>query len=176
MNSVKVYANLAIMEKQQEKYLFKIKESTQEAITGIRDIIWVLDDSKDSIEHLLSRISLFASPLCEANGIQYKQEITDEARDHKLGQEEKRNLYMMLKETVNNAIKYSGATKIEIGISVKKGKPAIQIKDDGKGFDVKAASDGNGLKNMNRRAREIKYLINIQSGPGNGTAIYFQKI
>ncbi len=62
MNSVKVYANLAIMEKQQEKYLFKIKEGTQEAITSIRDIIWVLDDSKDSVEHLLSRINHFASP------------------------------------------------------------------------------------------------------------------
>lgn len=176
MNSVKVYANLAIMEKHQEKYMFKIKESTQEAITGIRDIIWVLDDSKGSIEDLLSRISLFASPLCEANGILYKQEISDEARDHKLGQEERRNLYMMLKEAVNNAVKYSGGKRIEIEASVKKGKPAIQIKDDGKGFDTGIASDGNGLKNMYRRAKEIKYHIRIESAPGNGAAISFQKI
>ena len=176
MNSVKVYANLAIMEKQKEKYLFKIKESTQEAITGIRDIIWVLDDSKDTIEHLLSRISLFASPLCEANNILYKQEMTDEARNHKLGQEEKRNLYMMLKETVNNAVKYSGAKKIEIEVSVKKGKPAIQIKDDGNGFDAKAVSDGNGLKNMKRRAHQIKYKFSLESVPGHGTHIQVQKI
>ncbi len=93
----------------------------------------------------------------------YKQEIADEARDHKLGQEEKRNLYMMMKEAVNNAIKYSGAKKMEIEVSVKKGKPAIQIKDDGKGFDSKNAGDGNGLKNMKRRAKEIKYKISILS-------------
>lgn len=176
MNSVKVYTNLAIMEQQQEKYLFKIKESTQEAITGIRDIIWVLDDSKDSIEHLLSRISLFASPLCEANDILYKQEISDEARDHKLGQEERRNLYMMLKEAVNNAVKYSGGKTIEIEVSVKKGKPTIQIEDDGKGFDTKLASEGNGLKNMKRRAMEIKYHIQIESADYSGTTISFQKV
>jgi len=175
MNSVKVYANLALMDKQ-EKYLFKIKESTQEAITGIRDIIWVLDDSKDSIEHLLSRISLFASPLCEANGILYKQEIADEARDHKLGQEERRNLYMILKEAINNAIKYADAKKIEIEVSVKKDKPSIQIKDDGKGFDTAVVNEGNGLKNMQRRAKEIRYEINIQSGSSRGTTVYLKKI
>jgi len=177
MNSVKVYANLAIMEKQQEdKYLFKIKESTQDAIAGIRDIIWVLDDSKDSIEHLFSRINLFAAPLCEANNIQYKYEIADNARDYKLGQEERRNLYMILKEAVNNAIKYADAKKITINITIDKGNPVIEIKDDGKGFDITKTTEGNGLKNINRRIKEIKYQLYIQSAPSKGTAILFQKI
>jgi ligand-binding sensor domain-containing protein/two-component sensor histidine kinase len=176
MNSVKVYANLALMEKEQEKYLLKIKEGTQEAITGIKDMIWVLDDSKGSIEDLLARVSLFASSLCEANNIQYKREISDEARNHKLGQEERRNLYMMMKEAINNAIKYSEAQQIVIAIVVKKGKPEIAIKDDGKGFDITKTTEGNGLKNMNRRAKEIKYHINIKSAPGKGTSISFQKI
>jgi len=175
MNSVKVYASLALMDKQ-DKYLFKIKESTQEAITGIRDIIWVLDDSKDAIEHLLSRISQFAAPLCEANRTLYVQEISDEARDHKLGQEERRSLYMIMKEAINNAIKYADAKKIEIEVSVKKGKPAIQINDDGKGFDTVVVNEGNGLKNMHRRAKEIKYEINIQSQPDRGTAVRLEKI
>jgi signal transduction histidine kinase len=176
MNSVKVYANLAIMEKQADKYLPMIKEGSQEAITGIRDIIWVLDDKKNSLEQLLSRISSFASPLCEANHIQYKQELSDNARDHKLGQEEKRNLYMMLKEAVNNANKYSHAQTITIEVSVIKGKPLIQIKDDGKGFDAGKTTEGNGLKNMQRRAKEIKYNFRIESSQGNGTTIHFEKI
>jgi signal transduction histidine kinase len=176
MNSVKVYANLAIMEKQADKYLPMIKEGSQEAITGIRDIIWVLDDKKNSLEQLLSRISLFASPLCEANHIYYKQELSDQARDHKLGQEERRNLYMMLKEAVNNAIKYSYGHTITIEVSVKKGNPVIQIKDDGKGFETSKTNDGNGLKNMQRRAKEIKYDFRIESSPGNGATIHFEKI
>ncbi len=176
MNSVKVYANLAIMEKQAGKYLPLIKQGAQEAITGIRDIIWVLDDSKDTMEHLFSRISTFASPLCEANQIRYQLQLTDNARSHKLKQEERRNLYMMLKEAVNNAIKYSGGQTIAIEATLQKGKPAIQIKDDGKGFATGTASEGNGLKNMQRRAKEIKYQFGIESSPGNGATIHLEKI
>ncbi len=176
MNSVKVYANLAIMERGAEKYLFKIKESAQEAIVGIRDIIWVLDDSKDSIEDLFTRISSFAASLCEANNITYKLVITQEARDYKLSQGERRNLYMILKEAVNNAVKYAEARELVLSASLKKGKPEIQIADDGKGFDTNTGPEGNGLNNMQRRAKEIKFYFQISSAPGSGTSIYFQKI
>ncbi len=176
MNSVKVYASLAIMEKQADKYLPLIKEGTQDAITGIRDIIWVLDDRKDTIEDLLARINAFASPICDANAIRYKQEISDNARDHKLGQEERRNLYMMMKEAINNAIKYSDCKNIAIDISVAKGKTSIQIKDDGKGFDSTKPNEGNGLKNTQRRAKEIRYRAVIDSSAGNGTSVLFQKV
>ncbi len=176
MNSVKVYANLAMMENQPAKYLPLIKDGTQEAITGIRDIIWVLDDRKDSMEDLLARINAFASPLCNANNIKYKQELADNARDHKLEQEERRNLYMMMKEAVNNTIKYSGCSNLLIDISASKGKPVIQIKDDGKGFDTATQSEGNGLKNIQRRAKEIRYIATINSSAGNGTTVLFQKI
>ncbi len=176
MNSVKVYANLAIMDPGAEKYLFKIKESAQEAIVGIRDIIWVLDDSKDTIEHLFTRISSFAASLCEANDIAYKLVITQEARDYKLAQGERRNLYMILKEAVNNAVKYAEARELVLSASLKKGKPEIQITDDGKGFDTNTTTDGNGLNNMQRRSKEIKFHFHISSAPGNGTSIYFQKI
>jgi signal transduction histidine kinase/ligand-binding sensor domain-containing protein len=175
MNSVKVYTNLAMMEKQPEKYLPLIKEGTQEAITGIRDIIWVLDDRKDRIEHLLARISNFASPLCEANHIKYHQQVTDPASAFKLGQEERRNLYMMLKEVINNAIKYAEGQTIAVTISLIKGKPLFQIMDDGKGFDTGQAGDGNGLRNLQRRAAEIKYRLQIDSSAGKGTAILLAK-
>lgn len=176
LNSVKVYANLALMEKEKDKYVVKIKDSIQEAITGVKDMIWVLDDSKDTIEDLLARVSQFAASLCEANGMRYKQEFSEEARHFKPGREEKRNLYMILKEAVNNACKYSGATEMSIAISVNKKKPEIRIKDNGKGFDLQTATAGNGLKNMKLRGRQIRYTVTITSSPGNGTAITLEKI
>lgn len=175
MNSVKVYASLALMEKQTDKYLYKVKETVQEAITGIRDMIWVLDDQKDTMEHLLTRVNSFGKPLCEANGIAFKQQCTDEARDHKLGQEERRNLYMIQKEAINNAIKYAAGSQITIDIIVRRSKPEIIIRDDGKGFDTAQSNDGNGLKNMARRVKEIKYTLRIDSTPGKGTSIHLQK-
>lgn len=175
MNSIKVYSNLALMDKQ-EKHLYKIKEGAQEAIISIRDIIWVLDDSMDIIENLFARIDQFASPLCEANDIFYQSEVSEEARKYKLGQEERRSLYMMLKEAVNNTVKYADARSIHIQCSLKKGKPFLLVKDNGKGFAMGKVHEGNGLKNMNRRAGQIHYAITISSAAGQGTSIALQKL
>jgi ligand-binding sensor domain-containing protein len=176
MNSVKIYTSLALMGKEPGEFLLKIKESTQEAIINIREMIWVLDDSKDSLEHLCARVSQFAAPLCEANNIQYRMDISDAAREHRIGSEEKRNLYLLQKEAVNNAIKYADAGKIEIYVLTKKGKPEIWIADDGKGFDRKDVGGGYGLDNMESRAKAIKYHIAIVSTPGSGTSICLSKI
>lgn len=175
LNSVKVYTNLALMENDKDKYINKIKESAQEAITGVKDMIWVLDDRKDTVEDLFSRVSQFASPLCEVHAIAYNYEIDDNARHHKLSGAEKRNLYMILKESVNNTCKYSQATTIKIHFSANRKKPDLTIKDNGKGFDQGVITEGNGLKNMKLRARQINFMIEMQSTQ-SGTEIHLQKI
>jgi two-component sensor histidine kinase len=173
LNSVNVYANLAIMEQGKDLHLLKIKESMQEAIVSLRDIIWVMDDKKNSFEHLVARISRFFSPLCEANGIRFKVDLSNEALYYKLDAEEKRNLYMVIKEALNNSLKYAEAKEVNIKILLVKNKPAIIIKDDGKGFNLSNTSMGNGLNNMKLRAGQIRYNIVIKSMPG--TAIQLQK-
>lgn len=175
MNSVKVYASLALMENADVKYLAKIKEGAQQAISSIRDIIWVLDDSRNNIDHLIERLNLFASPLCEANAVEYTASSTADSREYMLGNEEKRNLYMILKEAVNNVIKYAHATNLSIAIKMNKGKPEISIEDNGIGFDVQQLSDGNGLKNMSKRAMDSNYDFQIESKPDRGTFIYLKK-
>jgi Signal transduction histidine kinase len=175
MNSVKLYTNLAMMDDHPEKYLPQIKESTQEAITGIKDIIWVLDDKRDELEHLLLRIQNFVQPLCAASNVHYQHDIADDLRDHKLGREEKRNLYMMLKEAVNNALKYAEARQIRVEVKGTKERLVITVTDDGKGFDMNGAAEGNGLKNMQSRSKEIGYRCSIRSAPGQGTLISFQQ-
>ncbi len=175
LNSVKVYSNLAMMEKENPNHLLKIKEGTQDAIAGVRDLIWVLDDKRDTIQDLFSRISQFAAPLCEANHIEFIQEIDDSLYHHELGKEEKRNIYMILKESVNNSIKYAACQTIELKVTSEGKKLHFSIRDDGKGFDKEKTKEGNGLKNIANRAKEISYKSNITSSAGNGTAILLQK-
>jgi signal transduction histidine kinase len=174
LNSVKVYASLALMEKGEESHLFKVKESTQEAIDGLRDMIWVLDDRRDYLEDLVARINHFAVHLCKATAIRYQQKISDEALAYKLGREEKRNLYMVIKEAINNSIKYAEAREICLEISLANGKPVVSISDDGKGFDGTVADQGNGLRNMRHRAAQIHYRFSI--GTTAGTSIRLQKL
>lgn len=175
MNSVKVYANLAQIHKE-DRYLNKVMDITRDAIIGLRDMIWVLDDGMGNLDHVATRLSMFAAPLCEAQGIDYVLNIDYESREFKLSQEERKNLYMIMKEAVNNAVKYAGSKRIEVSITIKKGKPYIQVRDYGKGFLRASTKEGNGLKNLRQRAQQIKYQLNIDTEPGNGTRVQVQKI
>jgi two-component sensor histidine kinase/ligand-binding sensor domain-containing protein len=175
LNSIKVYSNLALMQRENSDHLIKIKQSTQDAISGIRDIIWVLDDKKDTVEDLLNRVKQFAVPLCDANGVRFITDADSAFHHHKLGKEEKRNLYMILKESINNSIKYAGCSTIRLQLMVETRKLKIEISDDGRGFDNTKNNEGNGLKNINTRAKEIGYSSRIISSPGQGTRVILAK-
>ena len=171
LNSVKAYANLAMLEKQNDSHLHRIKEGIQDATAAIRDMIWVLDDKKDTVDHLLGRLLQFAEPLCDANGIALEKEIGESAWNHRLRKEEKRNLYMILKETINNSIKYASCSVISITIVESSGKLRILITDNGKGFDTTTVTPGNGIHNITTRSREAGYLVNITSVLDQGTTV-----
>lgn len=176
LNSVKVYANVATLEEDNKKYLGKIKEGTQEAIASVRDIIWVLDEKKDSLEHLFTRFSQFAEPICDANHIRYQHSMEGDIHQLQLPREEKRNLYLIIKEVINNSIKHAECKNITVRASAEKKKLRITIADDGNGFDVRQVLKGNGLDNIRNRACEIKYQVEIISSPGKGTMITLKKI
>lgn len=172
LNSVSIYTDLALI-KGETTYLRKIKEGTQEAISGIRNIIWQLDDKDTSFSNLISRINAFASFLCQIKQIGFRVEIEKEAYHYELHEEEKRNLYMVIKEAINNSVKYADASEIILSIKLEKGKPVIVIKDNGKGFLEVSSSTGNGIRNMKTRAACIRYQISIQAV--GGTVIRLQK-
>ena len=176
LNSVKVYANIAAIEKDNKQYLEKINENTQEAIRSLRDIIWVLDEKKDTLEHLLNRISQFAVPLCDAHHIQFSLQIDKAIYNNLLGREEKRNLFMIIKETINNSIKYAECNTISLSMTEEKKKLLIQISDDGKGYISDTLNDGHGIKNILRRSSEIHYMAKIDSVNGKGTIVSLKKI
>src|SRR5688572_21550027 len=113
LNGVTIYTDLAL-KNGETRYLNKIKEGTQEAINGIRNMIWQLDDSDTSFSNLVSRISSFASFLCEARKIDFKVDISKEVCQYKLQEEEKRNIYLILKEAINNSVKYAVPSQITL--------------------------------------------------------------
>lgn len=174
LNSVKVYANLAIMEQGKEKYLHKITESIQEAIVSIRDLAWILNDGKATVEDVITRIDQFANPVCEAAGIKYKHEISRNLSGYRFAQEEKRNIYLIIKEAITNSIKHAGAQEIKVLVHTDNVKPVITIQDNGKGFSLRQKREGNGLINMKSRAQDIHYHIHIQSSD-RGCSIELKK-
>lgn len=171
LNSVKILTNLAITGVKQQESLLQIKDNLNEATSGLRDMIWVLDDSQDTVEQLITRLKQFAYPVAQASRIDAQITCSPEASNYTLSKEEKRNLFLVTKEAINNSIKYSAATTLKLHIEPAGKKIRISISDNGKGFNPDTVTKGYGLKNMQYRAGQVGYKVNISSAENSGTAI-----
>ncbi len=83
----------------------------------------------------------------------------------------KTQIFRVIQEVVNNAMKYSEASKLKIDMDQNGGIVDIRIEDNGKGFAVEEALNGNGLQNITYRVRKSNGLINIDSDKGKGTRV-----
>lgn len=171
LNSVKVFTHLAKIEPGNEEYLNLIEQSLVQTTSGLRDMIWVLDDSDDTLRDVTERIQKFAVPVANAHLIHFQCSLEISDNKQRISKTEKRNLLLIAKETINNSIKYAGCKHIEVTIKQHKNDVALTIKDDGIGFDTSRISPGNGLKNIAERARQIRFRFEILSSAGNGTRV-----
>ena len=153
--------------------LSSISNFTSSTITELRDTIWAMNKSEISFEDLKSRISNFIEKanLATHNTV-FKFSIENHAAANKVfSSVEGMNIYRIIQEAVNNAIKYANANTIHVKVSQVDDKMKILVKDDGKGFNVVEAEMGNGLNNMKKRAKELNAEISIQSSEGSGTIV-----
>jgi len=85
--------------------------------------------------------------------------------------ERRKNLFLIFKETINNAAKYSGATTVDIVLRKSEGTLVMTVSDNGQGFARQNVKDGNGLKNMDARAKAMDAQFKLTSGAGKGTCM-----
>jgi len=143
---------------------------------GLRDMIWVLDDSLDTVDELVNRLKQYAIPVAAASKIEANIKADSKVNNRQLTKEEKRNLFLICKEAINNSIKYSGASQVDVVITASGKNIQIVVADNGKGFNVDEVEKGYGLKNMQYRAEQIKYRVVLTSGPGKGTQVILEPV
>jgi signal transduction histidine kinase len=123
---------------------------------------------------LIDKIKRYAAPVCTARHIQLNMSTDGIPRDTLMPGEVRQNIFLVAKEAINNAVKYSDAKNCSISSSISGGKFAVEILDDGNGFDNRVNGIGNGLQNMKTRVQEIGGEILIISEPDKGTRIKIQ--
>lgn len=153
--------------------LQKISELSRQLIDNMSDIVWVVNPNRDSLYDLIIRLKDTYSEILNSLGISLKTSNVDKLADIKLSMEFKQNLYLIFKEAINNAIKHSNCTRITIDANIRNDVIEISINDNGNGFDEKSIRQGNGIKNIQNRAEQIKGKIKIRSAIGSGTNITF---
>ncbi len=150
--------------------LSRMSSNAKETMEKMGDIVWMIKPGETEAGGLKERIERFAYEVCNAKNIEASLQV-DELEKLKLSMEQRKNIYLIFKEAVNNAAKYSGTEKINITAALKNKTLELQVIDFGKGFDASIVKKGNGLDNMQKRAKDLEGLLHIDSDAARGTIL-----
>ncbi len=150
--------------------LTRMSGNAKETMDKMGDIVWMIKPGESEGTSLKQRMERFAYEICSSKNIGTSIEL-DELGKVKLTMEQRKNVYLIFKEALNNAVKYSETEKADIRATVQNKELTLMIKDYGKGFDAETTGRGNGLDNMKHRASEMNGTLQVNSSAREGTEI-----
>ena len=147
-----------------------IRTNSKETMERMGDIVWMIKPNANEGEGLKYRMERFVNEICNCKNIECNFS-GDALNDLKLSMKQKKNTYLIFKEAVNNAVKYSQTKKMDIHLVLQGKHLELVIKDFGNGFDEKTTLKGNGFDNMKQRATDLNGTLSVISIPDDGTQI-----
>jgi signal transduction histidine kinase len=155
-------------------YLSKASEDIQRISESLSDIVWNINPRYDQLDTLFVRMKRYAADMFDGKNIGSRFEFPETESGIQLSMTQRRDLYLIFKEAVNNLVKYSGATEALVKLTTDNHQLQLLITDNGKGFDRTSLRAGNGLHNMEQRAAAAGGSLFINSVPGEGTRVELQ--
>lgn len=151
----------------------RIARASKDLVNELGEIIWTVDPRNDDVAAFVAYLRSTIGKQAEDLPIQM---VSDLAYDPacartSLPPDLKRNMLLVMREAMNNALKHSGADRIDVILSIDPQEVLLRIQDTGKGFEVDQAREGgNGLHNFRKRAEEIGGTLEIRSS-ADGTVV-----
>jgi len=136
--------------------LDKISETARVLVDNLDEMVWALNPKNDSLDKLAAYIAEYAHKYMEGTGMDCVVSLPEEIPAVSISEERRRNIFMAVKEFLNNTVKHSKATRVTIELKVLQGSFIVLLADDGRGFDMALTNGmGNGLQNMQQRITDI---------------------
>jgi signal transduction histidine kinase/Flp pilus assembly protein TadD len=137
---------------------------TRSTITDLRDTIWAMNKENITFEDLKTRTTNFIETAkTSLLGITFEFNYPENTNEVTLNSLQGIDVYRIIQEAVNNAVKHAEATKISVDFTINNNILEVSISDNGKGFDKEIIEAGNGLASMKKRAQEIDADFSIKS-------------
>lgn len=156
----------------------EISETTRDTILSFGQIIWAVNPKNDTLTNLANYLCRFAEELFDGSTVQCVFELPDKIPELTVSTETRHNLFLAVKEALNNVLKHAHARQVCIRLTLPGDGFEIAIEDDGEGFATAAPpgrqGNGNGLENMQTRMKAIGGRLTIKSRPGAGTTVVFR--
>jgi len=183
LSGISMYSYMAMQQAENEdnkavsESIKIIQHSSDEMVNRLKDIVWFNKQGAGSVAATFERLKEYTAIMSRAKGIELITETDVGLTGLVLADEMTYNIYLIGKEAVNNAVKYSEATVVTVKALILNGYFVLSVTDNGKGFYTEMVPTGNGINNMKKRAEEIGGELSIISSMQKGTVIkYTSKI
>lgn len=177
LSGIKLFSSMAQTRLAEERsgainIIERIGERSEKMIDAMSDIVWSINPANDTIENMLVRMKQYAAEMMEPKNLGYHFSVDEKVAKTKIGLETRKDIYLIFKESINNAVKHSNCKNIEVQMNIRRKHLILTVADDGVGFDVTLLNgSGNGLRNFRERAKTIGATVSIISQREKGTTI-----
>lgn len=174
LTSINILSKIAIEESGSEKggnYLPRIKTYSADILERMSDIVWAINPANDHMENIMLRMKIFATEILEPLKINVVFKEDDDIADIKLPLSKRKDFYLVFKEAITNIAKFGKASEVRISVRKQGQHVHLFICNNGESFDTNISYNGNGLQNMQQRARQMNASIQIDPIQNGGTKI-----
>lgn len=157
-----------------EKRVQKISTSAVCTVRSLDEIVWAVNPGNDSLRSLLAYLTQFAREQFEDTDVNCRFKIPNELPELLLPPEMRHNIFLTVKEALNNAQKHAHASEVCLGATTTSSQVEISVQDNGLGFDLDLATTQqkrNGLSNMRQRIESLGGRLVIETKSGQGTTV-----
>jgi signal transduction histidine kinase len=152
----------------------RIGSQVRAAVVALDEIVWATNPKDDNLPRFAEYVGRFADECFEDSSVRCWQDIPTDLPFLPLRADVRHNVFLAVKEALNNVLKHSGATEVWLRLKLDEGRVWLEITDNGCGFASEGMpSGGNGLHNMRSRLAECGGIAELISAPGKGVLIRF---
>ncbi|HEY4414438.1 MAG TPA: ATP-binding protein [Verrucomicrobiae bacterium] len=152
----------------------RVCDKTRSLLRSLNEIIWVVNSQRDTLQDFASFVCKYAETFTQPTTVRCRFELEEQISDLPCDLGMRRNLFLAVKEALNNVVRHSAASEVILRIRQQEMMMVMVIEDNGKGFvPAEADRERNGLSNMMKRAADAGGICRIISQPGSGCRIEF---
>ena len=150
---------------EQRNSLHEIAQSCRNAMSNMRDVVWSIDSRNKHVGSLFDKLREHTRNMFEDSHFIYQMELSEKATQLSISPSEKREIYLIYKEAINNILKHSNGNIVHVHVLVVDGYWSLTIFDNGTPF-LERSSTGSGTKNMLMRTERIGATLIIDREDG----------
>ena len=183
LTQITLLTELARREPEQtDTNLNRITDSARKLTKAMDEIVWAVDPQHDTFDGLMDYISAYAEDFLRVAGVRCRMDLPVQLPAERVDAEVRYNLFLALKETLNNIVKHAKATEVWLRLRVEPHSFTLVIEDNGQGLPAVAGqgeltlgkariTSGSGLVNLEKRLAAVGGHCKIHSDAGQGTRV-----